>query len=377
MSLDPAPVLVFITPARPRASLPSRPSALLDAFVASRSFHRVIAVHRLNPVRDLGRLRGLVALDPTPAARSGVGADREAIVHPWPFGQLERRFLVRQIRRLADGRPIVLWVADPKSAPILVDRALARDPVTRVFDAYDAWDLSPLVRGPFRRAAVRRGYAAATKSDLVFANTEAMADRFRRAGSLRVVLLPNGAPPVDRSFAPDRERPYVVYVGRIHERIDVSLLRAAAAVDRGVALRIAGPVERVPSGWAALIREPNVDVLGPLPPSQIRQLVGGAAAALVPHRVDDYTRSQDAMKAWEAIAVGTPVVSTSLPPVIGWPDGLAAVGDDPDTFAEGVAAALAGSFDATRELRFRYAEDNEWTARAALAIRCIADVIGQ
>jgi glycosyltransferase involved in cell wall biosynthesis len=380
-----APQLLFVTPARPRATLPSRPDALLRAFISSGFFGRVVVVHRCGPVECLRDRRGPARpgsfrhADALGSPELGAEPDAvERIVHPLPFGPAEQRFLGHLARRLsAEAGPTVVWVADPKSAGVIVDARILRAGVLRVFDAYDAWDLSPLVRGWLRRAAVRRGYAAAAASDLVFANTGALVERFRRAGARRVRLLPNGAPPVDRSFRSDRADPFVVYVGRIHERVDTSLLRAAAAVDRGVAVRIAGPLERVPEGWAALVRERNVEVLGPVPAHEARVLVGRALAALIPHRVDAYTRSQDSMKAWEAIAVGTPVVSTSVPPAVEWPRGLAIVADDPDAFAAGVATAISGSLEATREARLRYAEANGWPARAQLAIRAIREALDE
>jgi len=373
----PGPILVFVTPASPSAPLPSRPSALLDAFVASGFFARLVVIHRLNPFRGLmGRRQRVQGGAGECSTRDRSPTQLERLAHLFPFGLLERRFVARQIQQWArSDRPIVLWVADPKSAPVLADGSIPLGRVVRVFDAYDAWDLSPLVRGWWRQRSVRAGYRAAVQSDLICTNTAFLAQRFLRAGARRVIHLPNAAPPVDRRFSPDLVRPYVVYVGRIHERMDVSLIRATAALNRRVRIRIAGPIEGVPEGWAKLASEPNVQVSGPVSPSEARVLVGRASAVIVPHRVDDYTRSQDAMKAWDALAVGTPVVSTSVPPAVSWPPGLALVADDGPAFADAVRRVLDGELDPARELRFAYAAANSWRHRADQAIAAIKDYL--
>jgi glycosyltransferase involved in cell wall biosynthesis len=309
----------------------------------------------------------------------------EVIEHPWPFGRFEAEMLRRlTLERLsADPRPWVLWASDPKSAVVFARlQHIPSSRLVRVFDAYDAWDLSPLVRGRWRRHAVLDGYrAAARHSDVVFANTEFMARRMTALGARRVSLLQNGAPPVDPIGSPGRirdlaQRPYLVYVGRIHERIDTGLLGAVADTFPEIAVRLIGPVEREPGGWSDLVARPNVGLEAPLVGERLRVVIRDAVALLVPHRVDDYTRSQDAMKAWDALAVGTPVVSTPLPPVDGWPTGMALVGADVDAFVACVRSVVRGGLDADREARLGFAAANGWDARASAAIAAIERVPG-
>jgi glycosyltransferase involved in cell wall biosynthesis len=304
---------------------------------------------------------------------------QEIVEHPWPFGLLEARMLQRLVSDHLPKAPQrwVLWISDPKSAIAFANlRDIPVDRLVRVFDAYDAWDLSPLVRGRARRHAVISGYEhAARYADIVFSNTEFMAARMRDLGASDVSLIQNAAPHVDAAVInvprDSGHEPYLVYVGRIHERLDAGLLVSVADAFPHVRIRLIGPVERAPDGWAALIDRGNVSLEGPVVGERLRLILTDAAALLLPHRVDDYTRSQDAMKAWDALAVGTAVIATPLPPVVGWPVGLASIGVDRDAFVAGVASVLSGDHDPYREARLRFASVNGWDARAETAVRVI------
>lgn len=376
------PTLIFISPhPAGSAGLPNRPASLLSAFIDARTFDEVIVVNRLRPTDFVGHVGG-----GRPISRRGLaGITRRLasgavlVEHPWPFGRLERRFLggvlAASASRSATG--VVAWVADPKSVTAVVGAGGDRLRWRVVVDAYDAWDRSPLVRGERRLRAVSDGYrAAAAGADLVFANTTAMRDRLAELGARDARLLPNACPPLDPRPAPADDRPAgLVYVGRIHERFDAELAGAVAAALPETTLTIAGPVEREPVGWSALAARSNVRLPGRVEPRAAREMIGAAAALIVPHRVDDYTRSQDAMKAWDAIASGTPVISTPLPPADGWPTGLAEVCPNTDAFVAAARRAVDGQLEAGRADRLAFAAENQWSARAAVAIAAIADLM--
>jgi glycosyltransferase involved in cell wall biosynthesis len=222
---------------------------------------------------------------------------------------------------------------------------------------------------------VVEGYrAAASRARLIFGNTTEMVNRFRELGAPDVRYLPNAAPTI-RSIEPARE-PYLVYVGRVHERFDAQLVTATADRLPGVPIVIAGTVEREPVGWSKLIARPNVRLEGLVPYERARELIGRSRGLLVPHRADDYTRSQDAMKAWDAMSVGAPVLSTSVPPSDRWREPLALLADEPAAFAAAAARLVAGELDHGREARLRLAAENGWSSRAESAIGAIREVSG-
>lgn len=344
--------LLYVTP-HPAfvRSLPTRPAALLDALLATGAFASTVVVNRVRPRAFVRARLGGQRRDPAPGVR--------VVEHPWPFGGLEQRFLARLARGLRP--PVVAWVADPKSALFLADLAPG---ATGVLDAYDAWDRSPLVVGERRRQAVRDGYrAGAHHARLVFTNTELMASRLRELGATDVRCLSNAAP-IPEPMTPDPE-PSLVYVGRIHERFSCDLVATAADRLPTVVFRIIGPVERTPPGWEVLARRPNVRLEGTLEAPAARVAIGRSRGLLIPHAVDDYTRSQDAMKAWDAISVGAPVLATSIPPVDGWPSDLGLVANDPQGFAAAAERIVAGELDGGRAARLAFAAANGWAERAA------------
>jgi glycosyltransferase involved in cell wall biosynthesis len=372
------PTLVVISP-QPAGSVgpPNRPSSLISAFIDAAAFDEVVVVNRLRP---LAFLRHAIRRRSIPgrwlAASSRLRSGAVLVEHPWPFGRLEQRFLGPVIAASVDApaEGVVVWIADPKSVPAVVAPGRAGSRWRVVVDAYDAWDRSPLVRGERRRRAVSEGYvAAAAKADLIFVNTALMRDRLAELGAHDVRLLPNACPPVDPAPpVADRRPAGLVYVGRIHERFDAGLAGAVADALPGTTLTIAGPVEREPEGWPALAGRPNVQLRGQVAFGAARALIGGAAALVVPHRVDDYTRSQDAMKAWDAIASGTPVISTPIPPADAWPTGLAQVCPDTESFVAAAIEAVAGRLEAGRADRLAFAAANQWSDRAAVAVAAIA-----
>jgi glycosyltransferase involved in cell wall biosynthesis len=373
------PTLIFVSP-HPAGSvgLPNRPASLLAAFIDAGAFEEIIVVNRTRPSAFAAHLRrgrpilrgGLVGV------RRTLASGAVLVEHPWPFGGLERRFLRGLLATSGSqsaGR-IVAWVADPKSVTAVVGAGFDRNPWRVVVDAYDSWDRSPLVRGERRLRAVADGYrAAAAGANLIFANTTAMRDRLALLGARDARLLPNASPALDSRRGPIGIQPTgLVYVGRIHERFDAALASAVAAALPATTLTIAGPVEREPAGWQALAGHPNVSLPGRVESRVARELIGSAAALIVPHLVDDYTRSQDAMKAWDAIASGTAVISTPIPPAVTWPIGLAEVCADTEAFVAAARRAVGGELEAGRNDRLAFATANQWSARAAEVIAALS-----
>jgi len=379
--------LIYLTPSRMAVErTPTRSASLLTALLEREEIGRVTVLNRLRPTEVPARLRAtrpertpsLMAL--ASALPGGRSPDDRILEHPWPFGAAEDRFVERLAQATTASATadagVVLWVADPKSASVFDALAGRRSRPLLVFDAFDAWDLSPLVTGRRRLRAVTAGYAAAARSaDIIFANTPAMAQRFASLGARSVHLLPNASPSA-RAFQPD-PAPYVVYVGRVHERFDAPLVTAVARALPDLEVRIAGPVVHPPVGWDVLAACANVHLLGSVPGPQALALMGGSRAVLVPHLPDDYTRSQDSMKAWDAIAVGAPVISTGVPPVSEWRDrpGLGRVADDAAGFIAAIRDALASDSPADRSARRAFAQENGWAARAADVARVLVPMV--
>lgn len=321
----------------------------------------VVMVARTKPWRTVQALRDVAwrpAFGPVFEATRIRLPNLRLLEHTLPPGAAERWVVDRIIRSLgSEVRAVV--VSDPRSASVFVEPLEG----LRIFDAYDAWDLSPLYRHrPARVSTIRRGYRlAADHADLVVANTQAMADRMRALGARRVEVLPNAGP--EPATSPTGGST-VIYLGNVQGRLRLDLAAAAAdaAVRHGTELRIVGAVQEEPAGWGTLLTRPGVAYRGPRYGAELDVELAQARVGIVPHRVDDYTRSQDAMKAWDYLARGLAIVSTSVPPASDIP-GLAAIADDPERFGALVAARLADDAEAARE-RLALAAAHTWRRRA-------------
>jgi len=342
----------------------TRPMQLARALAAEAEVSTLARTHPLATLAAARRLKPFL-LWPWPvfASRTRLAGEPQLLENPFPAGPLESA-VVRQVARRVAGapsakRPAVV-VSDPRSAGALAGMKGA----VRVFDAYDAWDLSPMYRDSRRTVeAILAGYSlAARHADLVIANTDEMAERFGQLGARRVELIPNGAPPPRGRAGSGTE---AVYVGHIQPRLRIDLMIAAAdaAAGAGTVLRVIGGMQGEPRGWGQLLDHAAVRFDGPRFGDDLESSLANAAVGLVPHTVDAYTRSQDAMKVWDYVARGLSVVSSSVPPVSRDPT-LGRLADDPDAFGAAVVAALQDDRVAVRRHSQEQAEANGWDRRA-------------
>ena len=294
--------------------------------------------------------------------------------HPFPAGLMESVAVGWMLARKGPAATVIL-VSDPRSAGVLRHRSRRQ---VAVFDAYDAWDLSPLFAGHARLVReIERGYrTAARDADLVVANTPMMADRMVRLGARDVELLPNGAPAgIEASV---EKRPDVLYLGNVQRRVRLELLHAAAdaAGAVGGTLRIVGQMQDQPDGWNTLISRQAVVYVGHRVGHALEDELSSAAIGIVPHRVDDYTRSQDAMKAWDYLAAGLPIVSTSVPPATSV-TGLAAIADDPESFSALISKLLRSRSSVNVLDRRALATAHSWDQRASRLCELVDAVIAE
>jgi len=255
---------------------------------------------------------------------------------------------------------VTIWVGDPKEA-FLFDAFPA---AWKVFDVMDDWMLLP--EFAHRRARIAEGYRRAMGSNVVVCNTEMAGGRF--IGPPRRLLVPNAAhpaedpPPLPPDGVEDRPRPWFGVIGRYNDvRLDRAMLTEAVSAFPHASFFMAG---RFPETVRApLAGSPNIVWFSELSHEAALGLMARLDALFVPHRVSPYTLSQDAIKIYEAMHYGVPVVAPPIPPT--------------DTFAahcyrvlrpEQVGDALARALSENaerREERRRAAESYTWAARYA------------
>ena len=155
----------------------------------------------------------------------------------------------------------------------------------------------------------------------VCAVSQALLDRIGPMGP--GVVIPNGVAPIEwtapwtrPAWLESLSKPLIVYAGAIHVRLNVADIREVSAAFPAATILVIGPVSS-PDIGTELNGISNVTVRGPLPRNQIGDVIRSADVCIMPHHVNDLTRSMSPLKIYEYCAAGRPSVATDLPPVRG------------------------------------------------------------
>jgi len=216
--------------------------------------------------------------------------------------------------------------------------------------------------------ALARGADVLTPSEVVAA---AVREYYGLADD-RVTAVPHGvddawfeATPPEHAWLSDRGLPanYLIFVGSLDPRKNLPVLLDAHArwrAEDGDApdLVLAGPAGRE----ASLIGRPGVHLTGWLDDHDLRRLVAGSRALVLPSVDEGF-----GLPVLEALAAGRPVVVSDIPVLheVAGPHAIAAAPGDPDALADALArAANAPDDDAARARRRTWARRLTWAACA-------------
>jgi glycosyltransferase involved in cell wall biosynthesis len=339
-----------------------------------------VAAHRQHALaRELAVSHRVLFVDPPtnrPRWTFSVTKVDDAVWHaivpsPLPLGRqvplvnrTGRGVAARRLRGWLDGHPgpRVLWVDEDLAYP-LIDRLGERSVV------YDATDLDWTFTRPWNRWNLRRAlHESVSGADLVLASSSALPPRLPAARRSPIVLA-NGCDPVH--FSPggpaatlldDLPRPRLVYLGAIDRRaLDSALVADVARRHPEWTLALIGPSTR--DGQRPLAGLANVRVYDPIPYDQAPAVLRSADVGIIPYRLGGLIDYVHPKKCYEYLAVGLPVVATSLPALASLraPIRLAST---PAEFADQVARALrCAPCPVAVTVRRGVATANSWQAR--------------
>jgi len=252
----------------------------------------------------------------------------------------------------------------------------------RVYWAQDDFVGLAELAGTDRKLVDQREQRVAAAADIVVAANPLVAETWQSRG-LDVRTIPFGCDAdayahVDDLARPSdvhREPPVVGFVGRINERIDLSLIEAIA--DRGRSLLVVGP--RTPSYASdrldALLERPNVTWIGPVPFEALPQYFSAIDVGITPYGNSAFNRGSFPLKTLEYLAAGRAVVSTDLPATRWLDTELVTVASGPEAFATAVDRELLTP--RTPELvasRRAFAQAHSWTRRASDLLALLDEV---
>lgn len=229
----------------------------------------------------------------------------------WQVAGLLANFL----REGGVSRP-VLWLYTPMALPI-VERVEASVVV------YDCMDELTLFLGAPKQL-IERERALLARADLVFTGGYSLY-RAKREQHPAVYPFPSSVD-VDHFRSPSDERPSdpvdqqnipqprIGFFGVIDERMDLDLLRHAAAQRPHYHFVLIGPVVKIPE--SSLPRSSNLHYLGPKAYAELPAYLHGWDVAIMPFALNDATRFISPTKTLEYLAADKPVVSTAVSDVV-------------------------------------------------------------
>lgn len=240
-----------------------------------------------------------------------------------------------------------------------------------VFNRSDAFSEFPEVDGRLIGELEERLFAHA--DDVIYVNHELFArerDRVRRAhfvdhgvdfahfSSVRDASGPRVPAPPALAGMP---RPIIGFYGALDAyTVDLPLMIRVARAFPDATLLVIGPQAMEID---ALLREPNVRYLGPVPYEALPAYAAHFDVGIMPWLRNEWIAACNPIKMKEYLALGFPVVSTRFPQLAPYED-LIAAADDPDSFVAAVAKALAERDPAAAERRRERVRHSSWDAVA-------------
>jgi len=296
---------------------------------------------------------------PLPYSRIAVAMNRIIV-----GGQLRKAMA---LARISD--PIA-WVFLP--TPLVLELLPLVNPSVTIYHNVD--DLASASRGARRIQSSEE--ALLRDADLVFVTSERL--KQRAAGFNRNVHLFRSGVNVERFDVAERNvsspdgvpaeirgrKPLIGYVGGIHQWVDLELVAAAARALPDATFALIGPC-RV--DVSQLQNIPNIVMPGEKRHEDLPSYVREFDVALIPYRRTSYTDHVFPAKLNEYLAMGKPVVATSIPEIESYVrehGPVAALADNADQFIAAITRALAEQPDSAAIAHRRaVARASDWHTR--------------
>lgn len=284
-----------------------------------------------------------------------------------------------QTRRLGMRRPVI-WLNGPLAVKY-VDRL---DGALCVYDTVDDWSQHPQYAG-IRRTLAHTVDQAFRQADVVF-SPHRFLDVERPLLRGKVFRQPNACD--GDLFRPgpfrtppelqDLKRPIIGYAGSIQDRLDVGIVRRLAEAMPEATLIFVGRVSNSEhiKGLASIA---NVNFLGHRRHEEIPAYLSSFDVAVIPHILDDFTRSMDPVKMYEYLALGKPVVASRNPQIEMYKDIIHLV-DDAEMFVGAVRYELTRprwEAELKSASRIAFARKHTWQQRVDDMVAIVLRYLGE
>ncbi len=274
-------------------------------------------------------------------------------------------------------RKVIIWSYNP----LVSDLREAVDGSLLIYHCVD--DLSSVPGIPARQ--VREAEESMLeRGDLAFVTSRVLFERFRALQPEKTYYLPNvadfdhfsaarapGAIPPEIACIP---HPRLGFVGAISSlKLDFDLVaRVAEQRPYWHWVLIGPPGMGEPAHETAAMQMPNVHLLGHRPYQMLPDYLRGMDVAVLPCKINDYTRSMFPLKFFEYLAAGKPVVATSLPALQDYSEFFVKA-DSVEEFCRAVETILSGCRPDEQRCT-ELAKKHTWESRLDQMLEIIAHV---
>ncbi len=278
----------------------------------------------------------------------------------------------------------VLWVYHPgygAAVARLPHRLIVYDCV----DEYTAFpefrDAKAWIAGRERQLCAAAGVVSCTAQAL-FDSKQALAPgrthlvhNVGEAEHFAKALEPSTQVPADLTSLP---KPIIGFIGAVSDyKLNTEWLVQLAKARPNFSLVLVGPAGVADPGTdvAQLQALPNVHLLGHRNYETLPAYLKGFDVAVIPYRINDYTRAVFPIKFFEFLASGRPVVISPLPAVREYWDSVR-VAETPEAFIDQCQAALADADPAALQRRLELANQNNWDSRVGKLLALVDAALG-
>ena len=259
-----------------------------------------------------------------------------------------------------------IWINDQKAQNYLPFTGAQK----LIYDITDDWSKLPQTETQ-RKTIIEDDTAMLEKADHVIVCSRQLYER--KLGKCRALsLISNGvdneryhpkelathkAPPDIKNIA----HPIAGYTGTLHSaRLDLGLIAASAKELPNVHFVFVGP-NCLTDAESALLRAPNIHILGSKPYSALPDYLNCFDICLTPHAINEFTESLDPLKLYEYMSTGKAIVSTKCAGFREYPD-LIYLADTQD-FSQAIETALQKDDQVKKQARITWASEQSWSSR--------------
>lgn len=186
------------------------------------------------------------------------------------------------------------------------------------------------------------------------------------------IRLNNGSKPDEIKHI---KNPIIGYIGGIHKWIDFGLIKRLAEKRPDYSFVFVGPIQANISSLSGL---KNIYFLRQQEHDKLPSFIKNFDVCVIPYLITDYTKNVYPTKLNEYLAMGKPVISTSLPEIMNFNkinDNIVYIGKSDEELIDLVDKVISGSNVEVVQKRIEVAKKNSWNNRISEMSNLIEDTI--